>query len=83
MLLPVARFFGCVADLGENVHFHRTFSQPLLLPPTLGSQIILSIHEGNFYMLITCPFVREKGSAAPCSAEEPQGIPAKNTGSQA
>lgn len=29
-------FFGCVADLGENVPFHRTFSQPLLLHPHFG-----------------------------------------------
>lgn len=75
--------FGCVADLGEDMPFHRTFSQPLLLPPTLGSQMILSMHEGNFYGLITCPSAREKSSAAACSAEEPQGIPAENTASQA
>lgn len=34
----------------------------------------------QFYRLITCPSAREKGSAAACSAEEPQGIPAENTG---
>lgn len=46
-------------------------------PPALGLQMLLSVHEGNFQMLIACPSLREKDSAAACSTEEPQGIPAE------
>lgn len=50
----------------------------LLLPPALGLQMLLSVHEGNFQMLVACPSLRENDSAAAaCSTEEPQGIPAE------
>ena len=55
--------------------------EPSLLPPALGLQMILSVHEGNFQMLIACLSPREKGSAAACSAEELRGNPCgKNKG---
>lgn len=33
------------------------------------------VQKGSFQMLIACPFPRETGSAAVCSAKEPQGVP--------
>lgn len=48
-----------------------------LPPPALGLQMLPSVREGNFELLIACLSPRQKGSAAVCSAEEPQGIPAE------